>query len=737
MPEESIQTHLLDGILVVEIGRRAAAAACGSLMADAGADVVCVETVDGPDISRVLRVAGKRSLAVDPARSGDDDALAGLLHTADVVLLSTDADPWQEWIWERQRPEHQVICDFTAYGRTGPLRGRAHSEAMVQAVAAVAETTGSRDGPPTFTGAPFLDMETAVYGFAAVMAARLAVRRSGKGQRIDMALYDVGVNALLTFMPLLLAGRVATRNGNRHPTLAPWNAYSAADGWVLICGPTDDQWRRLCAAMERPELATDGRFASTTARLDNIDVLDAVIGDWVAGQTMEDCMARVAAQHIPCSPIVRLSELQSDPNLRHRGVVATASDPLSGRTFRVPGNPLRLAGTAPFDAKPVPQPDADRAWCRNRASGAEGPRSAGDQPQRERPLEGIRVIEIGMNTVAPLACRQLGALGADVIKVEPPSGDTNRWNTPLRADGQSYLFAMSNTDKRGVVLDLKEAPDRERLWRLLATADVVIENLKPGSVPKLGFGADAVRARFPRIVYCSVNGFGYDSAYPGRPALDTVIQGMSGAMDVTPVGSVPTKAGISISDQLGGQFGLAGILAALEARERTGTGATFDISMQDCSAWATQLRWNDDATPPPPLPELVEVLDGRVAVASTQTGPDWPAVVDAAAARGLTRRELVERLEAGGIEAAPVQGVAEVVAHEQTKARELFRTVTTADGSEWLVNGPPFRLLSTPAVVSTAMPRLGFRDRRLFEELGWPDEDEEASAWPLREAVGR
>jgi crotonobetainyl-CoA:carnitine CoA-transferase CaiB-like acyl-CoA transferase len=319
-----------------------------------------------------------------------------------------------------------------------------------------------------------------------------------------------------------------------------------------------------------------------------------------------------------------------------------------------------------------------------------------------------------MNTVAPLACRQLGALGADVIKVEPPAGDSNRINVPLREDQESYIFALSNTDKRGVVLDLKNPDDAEVLWSLLARADVVMENLKPGSLGKLGFGADAVLQKHPSIVYCSVNGFGYATAYPGRPALDTVIQAMSGAMSVTLVDGVPTKTGISISDQFGGQFGLVGILAALESRRSTGRGLHLDIAMQDCSVWATHTVWN--ASGSASRTQVIPIKGGHAIVEGAPLRiTEFVQSNDGDLLEGV---KLLAKAKTAGLEAVRVSTVDEVIGAAQTIARGLLVTVPTADGSEWRVLESPLKLLNTPAVVGSAMATLGFAYPDLFAEYG-------------------
>src|SRR5262249_30416090 len=150
-----------------------------------------------------------------------------------------------------------------------------------------------------------------------------------------------------------------------------------------------------------------------------------------------------------------------------------------------------------------------------------------------------------------------------------------------------YFFTFSNSDKKSLMMDLRGAQDKAAFRELLQSADLLVENLKPGSLARLGFGAAQLAEINPRLVYCSISGFGADSAYPQRAAFDTVVQAMSGFMDPTRVEGTPIKAGISAADIVGGTYGLLAILAALEQRERTGRGQYIDISMQDVACWST------------------------------------------------------------------------------------------------------------------------------------------------------
>jgi crotonobetainyl-CoA:carnitine CoA-transferase CaiB-like acyl-CoA transferase len=654
----------LDDLLVVRLGERTATLHCGELLRRLGADVVV------------------------PAQHADfGDEVTELLAAADVVLVSTSDTPDQIRVWDGPRPAGQIVCDITAFGHTGPLAGTPASEAIIQARSGCAWITGSPDGPPTLTGVPLLEMEAAVYAAAAVVAAVRVRRIHGIGQRIDMALYDVAVNALAVWIPLPLSGGTARREGNRHPILAPWNVYPADNGWIALCGPTDEQWQRLCAAMGRTELAQDPRFATSEARVRNVARIDSIIASWTRRLPSSQCLDTLTAAGIPNGPILSVADVLSERNLQHRGMIRSAG-PHTTAGAPVPGSVLRSLTTD---------------WSPERAAGKTALTRIADRPTTAsterasgssrclpgvRPLDGIRVVEIGMNTVAPLAGRQLGALGADVIKIEPPRGDVNRHNGPFSQDGESYIFAISNADKRGLVLDLRDPDDSETMRRLLATADVLLENLKPGSLGRLGLGPDTVRARWPGLIYCSATGFGHDSAYPGRPALDTVIQAMSGVMSSTVVDGVPTKAGISVADQLGGQFALLAILAALELRARTGTGSTIDIAMLDAAAWATQHLWLHPQSTPAPAATIRESAGG------------WIAEDNYAGTTG------------------PVLDLESVLREPQTAARGLLVEATSPDGRSWPALGSPLRLESTPPVVQVSMPRLGYADRALTDELG-------------------
>jgi len=204
----------------------------------------------------------------------------------------------------------------------------------------------------------------------------------------------------------------------------------------------------------------------------------------------------------------------------------------------------------------------------------------GASPPSEPPLAGVRVIEVGNYMAGPFCGMQLADLGADIVKVESPrGGDFARLLEPL-ANGESGNFARLNRDKRSLAIDLKHAEGREVFRRLARDADVVVENLRPGTMDELGLSPRSLLASNPRLVYVALTGFGLDGPYADRPALDIIVQGLSGLMSITgEEGGPPAKVGVSIADLTAALYATVATLAALRARDRDGAGQLVDVSM--------------------------------------------------------------------------------------------------------------------------------------------------------------
>ena len=197
------------------------------------------------------------------------------------------------------------------------------------------------------------------------------------------------------------------------------------------------------------------------------------------------------------------------------------------------------------------------------------------------PLDGVRVIDLTRILAGPYCTQAMADAGADVLKIEEPrkGDDTRGWGPPFVKDQSCYYLAV-NRGKRSLTLNLKDPRGREILWRLLEGADVLVENFRPGTLERMGFGEAEVRARHPRLVYASVSGYGPDGPWGGRPGYDAIAQGEGGLMSVTgPPDGAPHRAGASVADVIAGMTAYQGVLLALLRRERTGEGGRVDVSL--------------------------------------------------------------------------------------------------------------------------------------------------------------
>ena len=690
----------LKGLLVAEHGGRTGVAVCGSLLAQLGATVVTVEHphAAGKWAFRDQFSAGKLSVL-----AADFAGLPPQAHAAfDVVLLSSDVshDPGAA-------STRQVVCDVTALGAGNTDDNL--TDAEIQALTGILATTGMPNEAPRPIPFPLVEYLAGINAASAVIAAHIERRRSGLGQRADIALYDCGFLATSSFLARLLApspcGEIRSM-GNRHGLSSPWNVYRARDGWVQICTGSDEQWQRLCAVMNRPELADDPRYARTTARVAANDDVDALVQDWVCGVSVRDCVETLTRNGIAGGEIAPIADYPAEDNLRFRGMIETlASDDPRGRAAFTPGSPLRMSATPGRALKHVPAAGADLAEVNGLLKDRNLEPRAAARGKRSLPLTGIRVVEIGHYTTAPAAARYLAALGADVIKVESPEGEASRkW--PPSDRGQSLFYTLTNSGKRSLVLDLGNAADRETLHELLATAGVLIENLKPGALAKRGFSFAEIHKRNPGLIYCAISGFGAHSLYPGRPAFDTVIQGMSGLMaSIRSDDDVPLKTGISSADVFGAALSAVAILAAIEHRANGGPGQFIDLSMQDIMAWSTQTGWNGRDLRP--KAGLRKCSDGYVFCAGD---------IEPAGFAGSTRAEAAAIAKDRGWRAAPVLTPNEALAADLTRSRRLCMQLDDERGS-WPALGLPIRLSDTPLRFDRPSPALGRDNETIRAEI--------------------
>ncbi len=376
-------------------------------------------------------------------------------------------------------------------------------------------------------------------------------------------------------------------------------------------------------------------------------------------------------------------------------------------------------------------------------------------------LAGLRVLELTQVMAGPFCGQVLADMGADVVKVEPPSGDSSRRSLGFTMKGDdTAAFLAVNRNKRSLALDLKRPQGQEVFRKLAETADVVVENFRPGVMDALGIGYATVSARNPRVIYCSISGYGADGPFAGRPGLDNIIQGFAGLMSVTGFeGGEPVRVGIPIADLLTGLYGAYGVLAALQARERTGRGQVVETSLLESMVGTLgfqAVRYLNGGDVPPPAGNhhpinapygVFKTRDGYVTIGATGD-KRWRAfceVIDAPefledprfatnGGRHRHRLELAEligeKLQAhtsdeweailndAGIPCGPVYRMDQSLEHPQVRHREMVVERQHPAAGTIRLLGLPVKLTETPGDVHRVPPLLGQHTDEVLNEIG-------------------
>lgn len=381
-----------------------------------------------------------------------------------------------------------------------------------------------------------------------------------------------------------------------------------------------------------------------------------------------------------------------------------------------------------------------------------------------KPLEGITVVALEHAIAAPFCSRQLADQGARVIKVERPEvGDFAR-GYDSRVKGLSSHFTWTNRSKESLALDLKHAKAGEIMDKLLAQADVLVQNLAPGAAARMGLSFEALHAKYPRLIVCDISGYGDSGPYRDKKAYDLLIQSESGFLSVTGTPEEPSKAGCSIADIAAGMYAYTNILTALIERGRTGLGRRIDVSMLESMAeWMSFPMYYafDGASPPPRAGASHATIypygpflagDGKSVMLGLQNEREWAvfcdkvlgqsalatdprfdanakrsaaraevrALIEAAFAK-LSAAEVIERLEAAGIANAQVNTMADLWAHPQLAARQRWTEVRTPAG--------PVPALLPPGAADGAqvrmdpIPAVGQHSIAILRELGLNPDD--------------
>ena len=390
---------------------------------------------------------------------------------------------------------------------------------------------------------------------------------------------------------------------------------------------------------------------------------------------------------------------------------------------------------------------------------------------RQAPLAGIRVLDLSRVLAGPWCTQNLADLGADVIKVERPGvgDDTRGWGPPFLKDQQgkdtteAAYYLSANRNKRSIEVDLASEEGAKLVRELAAHCDILVENFKVGGLKQYGLDYDSMKKDFPRLIYCSITGFGQDGPFAPRPGYDFMIQGMGGLMSITGErdelpGGGPQKAGVAVTDIITGMYATVGILAALQERNRSGLGQHLDIALLDShiSMLANQnLNFMTSGVAPTRagnahqnvVPyQVFKASDGYLILAvgndsqfrsfanaigqpELGTDPRFATNRMRVTNRGelipmlekimLTgkRDEWIDKMEVAGVPCGPIQSIDQVFAHPQVKHRKIWQTIPHPVAGSSPTTASPMRFSDTPVQYRRHAPMLGEHTQEILKEL--------------------
>ena len=639
---------LLTGFRVVQIGQGLAAAACGRLLADVGADVGCID----PDRSTRLATYlnhGKPDVTRDTLATADLIVCEG--RPAELRSRQCDADAL------RRLNVGAALVFISPFGQTGPRANDPASDLTLMFSSGIARLlTGQVDDLAEAPIRPVGEQSAFVGGLAAACAGMHAAQPAMEGAIVDVSIEEaLATMAMGELTSAGLHGRSRTRKRVTDGNGATVCILPARDGYAAISPREDRQWASWLVAMGSPDWGNDPRFATKADRVANWDTLHALMSAWSRQHDKQWIADTAQAARVPSFPLRELPEQFASPQLAHRGFWRDIE--LGGRAVKAPGPPFGLTITQPVHA----------------TAPSSGP----------LPLSGVRVLDFSWVIAGPTTTRYLAAMGADVIKVEAPGrGDPGR---------ASELHTVLGQAKRGIVLDLKQPAAVDVARSLAEHCDVLVENFATGVMDRLGLGAAALQRCNPALIYVSASGLGRTGPESNAVAYGTLLQCYAGFAGLNRHPDVPPRVGFAWLDPMCGLMLAFIIAAALWQRHKHGGVARIDFSMIEAMLWTMAEPLLPAQRGVPPAPHGNRSDRHKLHDAYRCTGDDewiaiaigndaeWQGLRDVVSAEALsgwlrTRAAPIaaERLRRAGVPAAALASSLDLLGDEHLRARGFW-----------------------------------------------------------------
>jgi crotonobetainyl-CoA:carnitine CoA-transferase CaiB-like acyl-CoA transferase len=531
----------LDGITLVEFAAHAACAYSALLMAEQGARAIRIEPPGGdpgrggPAFAVLNR--SKRAVALELDRTEDRAAVNELLKIADVVVNGFTPGQAQrlDLTYERIRAVNPgvVLLNMPPLGSKGPYAELPAGDEVASAMSGVTAAQGSLSGDPVPLAFPLASYQTGILGALSAVAAICWRDATGMGQAIEVSML-AGALSLESGSIVRHPDVISLMAANRRDPMGPapsYRIYEAGDGkFLMLSCLTQTFWNKLALAIERPGLVSDPRFENAPMGLnpEQRAALIEILTPIMRSRTLPEWLEILRNHDVPASPVLTRREFIDDPQVRHVGMRREVADPQFGDTVQM-GVPIMLSATPGEIAGPAPVLERaagleallheSKRFSPHNPPGMSAPRSTSPS---QGPLAGTFVLDFTGYIAGSYTTMLLAHLGAEVVKVESPTGDGFRFAT--------FAFQGWNQNKRDLAVDLRQERGLEIAHRLAKKADIVVENFRPGNARELGVDYETLAAINPRIVYMSINGFGSSGPDFDHPSFDPVLQARSGVM---------------------------------------------------------------------------------------------------------------------------------------------------------------------------------------------------------------
>ena len=681
------------------------------LLADLGADVLKVEspggdparrklpTVGGVSIPFALHNANKRAVVLDPADATDRNTLIQLAAEADIVVDTGRLDTYGTSCADlADRFNDLVTMLVTDFGSTGPYATWRATDPVLYAMCTALSRSGPAVGTPVLPPDGIASATAAVQAAWALLAAYFNRLRCGVGDYIDFSRFDAVVMALDP--PFGTQGQAATaRKGGERWRGRPRNQdlypiFTCSDGFVRICVMAPRQWRGLRAWLGEPEQFQDPRFDTLAARAQAFDELGSLIGAMFADRTRDELVAAGQQHGVPIAAVLTPSEALHSDHLDAVGALADV-DLAPGVTARVPVGYWSVDGArAGFRAAAPPVGAGEPIWR------AERFQPAPVAPVGGLPLEGIRVVDLGIIVAGGELSRLFGDLGAHVIKVESAAyPDGLRQKREHQAIGDS--FARAHRNHLGFGIDLRDAAGAEVFTELVGSADALFANFKPGTLSALGFGYQRLRDLNPSIVVAESSAYGEQGPWSTRLGYGPLVRATTGVTSLwtsdqpNPAARHPFYDATTIfPDHVVGRISAIGALAGLIRRQRSGLGARLHVSQAEAGinqldtcfvTLAAETAGHGEPVRHDDAQHLVLRCagDDEWCVVSLLSESDRRAAADVTGGEDLTDwaaqhspQQAAALLQAVGIAAGPMNRPDEVYEHPQLRWRKVLADMT-------------------------------------------------------------